>query len=373
VSVQVALRGRLGNNLFQYALGRLVAEHHGLALECRVVDLPPEHPAHTLELAGPATLAELRDRFPGAPLCLPGEQFDQPVESFELGQSRWGGQTVPLVEVLSNRQPRQVRLHGYFQRFEYLQPRISDIRLWFKSDTVPHLPTVGRRDVVVHIRRGLDFGRYGWVLPLEYYDRALSIVEPCGQVHICGVQLDDEVREHFAHLQPTYYEGSPLEQFQFLQLFDRIVLSNDTFAWWASFLSRATVIVGPRAVNGNGYAFTGFSDVDLHMRQSRYQEVAVSMFAGMEWHAASRMQGAVLYGVGRELILATAGRPAVHLASNDLIRHALACLVDGDELSSGDLARRYPGVDVWQLVEHLMRLKLVHVQIRYVEQVNDES
>jgi hypothetical protein len=34
VSVTVTLRDRLGNNLFQYAIARIIAEHHGFSLAC---------------------------------------------------------------------------------------------------------------------------------------------------------------------------------------------------------------------------------------------------------------------------------------------------------------------------------------------------
>src|SRR5262245_18334799 len=117
--VQVLLRGRLGNNLFQYALGRIIAEHHGLQLVCTERPLRPEQPASALHMSGPSTLASLSRHFPGAPLRLNGHSFQTPVESHELERGgAWGGQTIALEHILADPTPRQIRLHGYFQRFE---------------------------------------------------------------------------------------------------------------------------------------------------------------------------------------------------------------------------------------------------------------
>lgn len=368
MSVHVALRGRLGNNLFQYALGRLVAERHGLALDCRPVELPADHPAHASPLGGPAALADLREHFPEAPLRLPGREIEQPIEAFEIGTTAgWTGQTVPLSRLLSDERPCQFRFHGYFQRFEYLAAQLDDVRQWFTPEPPPGVVDVGADDVAIHIRRGLDYGLFGWVLPFEYYDDALSTFDRAGQVHICGIGIDDETREHFSRFAPRYHVGTPLEEFQFIQQFNRIVLSNDTTAWWAAFLSDAKAIVAPRAATGTGYAFTGFRDVDLHMREPRYREIDVQVFAGIEWHLTSRMLGADLYTSGAEVLIALSGRPIVRVPAGHFTEPALIALTHQEEIEFGDLARQYPALDVQKLADRLAGSGLVNLRFRHTQ------
>ena len=275
MSVRVSLRGRLGNNLFQYALGRIIAERHGFALECVSRARPTPTLSNGLELDGPATLFELASHFPNAPLSIEGAAYERPVEAYEVRHDQpWRGQTIDLVSVLRNRTPRRVILDGFFQRYEYYAPYASLIRHWFRCVTVPTSYHPVRADVLVNIRRGTDFTRAGWILPASYYAQALRHIPRVGQVFVCGTQVDADIQDQLAEFRPIYVTGTPIEHFSFFQKFDRIVLSNSTFAWWAAFLSSASLIVAPRVTSG-GFSFTGFEDVDLDFREARYREQEV--------------------------------------------------------------------------------------------------
>ena len=288
---------------------------------------------------GPLLSRGLHEHFPGAPLRMPGRDIERPVESFEFGDSAGVGRWSAFVDAFEPATAPTPTAR--------LSPAIRVSRAETRRRaTVLH-------DVVIHIRRGLDFGQYGWVLPLEYHDRALSVVGTVGQIHICGVHLDDDLREHFADRRPVYYEGSPLGQFQFLQQFDRIVLSNDTLAWWVAFLSAARVVVGPRAVNDSGYAFTGFRGVELHMRQSRYRELEVPVFSHMDWRVTSGMRGALLYASESDLVVAVPGQPVRRGTLSELNRQTLMWIPDRGELTAAECAHRFPGDDTWPLVQEL--------------------
>ena len=223
----------------------------------------------------------------------------------------------------------------------------------------------GEKDVVVHIRRGLDFGRNGWVLPFDYYDRALSSFAHIGRVHVCGIEIDDDVRQYFSRFNATFHDLALFEQFRLIQKFRRIVLSNETTAWWAAFLSNAEFIVAPRAINGNGYAFTGFRGVDLHMRERRYGELDVPAFARLEWAVASRMSGAALYRSGQDLIIAAPGHQAVRMTAGPSATRVARWLVDHERLSSVDL-----DPDMWQIIDTLVHSGLVQLWTRYLQEVS---
>jgi hypothetical protein len=274
MSVIVMFRGRLGNNLFQYALGRLIAEHHGFALECgRTPEPPMTFMGRDVDIGPPATLEALQAYFPHAPLCLPGTCVDAPVDAYEYSREGWGGHTVDLQAILADRTPRRILLDGFFQRVEYFRPHRERLRRWFEMAPVQTPHAIEPRDVLVSIRRGIDFGMQEWALSLAYYERVLAGLANIGQVYVCGTCIDDQVRRALEPFRPIYHHGTPIEHFAFMQRFSRIVLSNSTFAWWAAWLSDAREIYAPRSVDRTIFGLTGYLDVDLHMGDDRYIEI----------------------------------------------------------------------------------------------------
>jgi len=277
MAVVVKFSGRLGNNLFQYALGRIVARELGLALECRSpVSRPWQLSGVDLDVGESSTLSALGSYFPNAPLRMPGSSIDTPQEWFETDPaSEWDGQTIDLNEICRNRTLRQISLAGWFQRFEYYAPHQDSIRQWLRTPVLPHGFIIGKNDVMISVRRGADYGMKSWVLPLSYYAEALSSLRNSSQIYVCGIGIDQNLRSFLAERRPIYFEGSAIEQFCFSKLFHRMILSNSTFSWWSAFLSEAEEIVAPRSATGNLYAFTGFPGVDLHMRKPQYREINV--------------------------------------------------------------------------------------------------
>jgi hypothetical protein len=363
MAVHVTLVQRLGNNLFQYAVGRIIAEHHGLALHC--TPRPYAYSAHWERWLGRrgnpgpiATLDALTEFFPNAPLHLPGRTVTTPVESHEITRGgTWKGHIFDLGRILADPTPRQIRLYGFFQRYEYFEPYRQRIREWFRPRPVPTPWTIMPSDVVVNIRRGTDFGVENWTLSLSYYERILDQLGDRGRVYVCGVGVDDHVRERLARFDPTFYDASPIEHFAFMMRFRRIVLSNSTFAWWAAFLSDAEEIYAPRSADGQAYGFTGWQkeEVDLHMREARYIEVVDAELAAF-----------VPFAV----------RP---LASDAVVRRALDTLeADSHELWSWMTAQKGPitirellaphrHIDVRKALEDLSAAGLVAADVSYIE------
>jgi len=131
-------------------------------------------------------------------------------------------------------------------------------------------------DVLINIRRGDDYGLLNWILPLTYYSQILDRMQNIGKIFITGIGIDENVHRFFSKYEPIYYTGSIKEHFLFFMNFERIILSNSTFAWWGGFLSDASELYAPRSVDNKIYSFTGFQDVDLHMRETRYREIPVT-------------------------------------------------------------------------------------------------
>jgi hypothetical protein len=249
MSVTVQLIGRLGNNLFQYALGRLLAEERGLALECEQIPWKAhEFLGTTLDHGFDASLTDFLLHLPNVRFAMAGQTFDGPLKTYEFRSfDEWDGQTVDFGEL---RRAGKIVLRGFFQRTEYYAPHIDRIRDWYRF-----VPTgtrhaiaayaIDHRDVVVNIRRGLDMARVDWVLAPSFYRNALESMSNVGRVYVCGTGIDKTIRAALADYDPVYVDGTPHEHFIFLMRFDRMVMSNSTFCWWAAFLSHARELHAP--------------------------------------------------------------------------------------------------------------------------------
>lgn len=275
MSVKVTLMGRLGNNLFQYALGRIIAEHHGLELECEhISQFTRTFTGGKQDISTTDTLEDPAIEFPYAPLYIPGEHIMTPIEYYHATPDNLSGHhIIDLPKVLADKTPRKIRLAAYFHRYEYYSPYSDRIREWFQLKPSKTPFVLHPNDVLVSIRRGVDYEIYDWTLPLPYYSHVLSNMSDLGQVYVCGTGIDDQVRRCLSKYDPIYYEGTPMEHFTFITLFNRIILSNSTFAWWAGFLSKATELYAPGAAHSKAFGFTGYREVDLHMREPRYREI----------------------------------------------------------------------------------------------------
>lgn len=370
MSVEVTFIGRLGNNLFQYALGRIVAEHHGLELNC--LDSwggPVQFMGKEVDLGPPATLPGLSPHFPAAPLSLAGRRITIPVESLELSSAPgWSGQIIDLRSLLENPKPRQIRLGGYFQRYEYFSPFAERIREWFRVRLAEPSMEIGPRDVLMNIRRGRDYEVRDWTLPMTYYHQTLSSLKAPGRVYVCGTCIDERVRGSLEKYDPIYFNGTPIEHLGFMTRFSRLILSNSTFAWWGAFLSDATEIYAPQSEDGRTFALTGFGDVNLHMQESRYREVPISGIATFALPVLDRARSVkrhvaedsllIDYADGRSLEIPVDPRNCEWI--NQLLEHRKA-------ITLAEIRNNFTGTDLSMFIEQLVRHQIISQIPVYLE------
>ena len=364
MSVIVTLHGRLGNNLFQYALGRIVAERMGFALNCETRQVTSS--SESLQSSDSTTLYDVSRDFADVRLEIAGRRADAPVDEFGP-RSGPAAHAFPLWSVLSDPTPRCIRLDGLFQRYEHFDHDLHRVRACFQCRPRPADPQVGPRDVLVDIRRDPEAGARGWVLPLDYYDRALSQLHAIGDVYLAGVGLTDDVVSRFGHLQPAVYRGDILDRFRFMQRFRRVILANSATSWWAALTSDATEIYGPQAVNNNGYAFTGFDGVDLHMGAGRYFEVPVEEFISVSGRVFSRMHNVHIWTLDSGIAVQPAEGPPVWFEDRPGLLDLLSLLTRRAELSFSELTAHGPIQRILRLLTPLEKLGLLSVHCEYSE------
>lgn len=207
--------GRFGNNLFQYVYARLFAEKHGLKLL--------------------------------TPFCH---------ENIVRMKSQCGGSTIlaPIIGIDDNHEymlndrtidRAQYHFNGYFQKSEWYIPYIDKIKEFAKP--VQTIDCINYDDIVIHIRRSdyphqcqIHSNWYLNILRTEKFNKLYIVMEPAS-ADPDPVGLNAYLNE-FSHYSPIIISGSVADDWNFLRKFDRILISNSTYAWWAAFFSDASKI-----------------------------------------------------------------------------------------------------------------------------------
>lgn len=230
--VEVRYKARLGNNLFQYCLGRIIAEELGHSLSA-----PP--------IPG----------FPSTNQLVTGDCASEPIQTVV-------GHRISLQGILSDRTPRKIILDGWFQRAEYYRPYRDRIRDWLAFDPAVCVPKL-ENDVVVHVRR-TDYITVGWALPYSFYSEAIQRILPDGgRVWIVTDDPSDPFFRHFRSFRPRFYTGTALQQMALMTQSPRLVISQSTFSWWPAFLGNHDSVVCPNPSFGCWSGKGESAEIDL--------------------------------------------------------------------------------------------------------------
>jgi len=244
--VTIKYNGRFGNCLFQYFLGRIIAEEKGLQL------LP--YDGQYSHLIG----TELVKGNCYTPNYLLTDN------SFNLN------------DILNDKTQMGYFLDGYFQKAEYFLPYKERIKKWLKFKQGAFIiPDID--DIAIHIRRS-DFGwqQNAGMLPLSFYTNILKDLN-FNKLYIFGgcshnneqKDIDEQVIKYFEKYNPVYINYSATIDFQILMCFKRVIQSMSTFCWWATFLSdHANEIYTP--ITNGGYWDLNNPNINLRVNEERY-------------------------------------------------------------------------------------------------------
>ena len=280
--ITISLIGGLGNQMFQYAAGKALAERHGVGLALDVSGFRnyalrpylldrlcvPEAPRSIASESAPAKApAKFRsalwwqrlDRLLGR-AGLP--KLESSAHSYRESHFHYD----PAFEAVGP----EVALFGYFQSELYFVGIAGKLRDWFSlreplgpaAATVAAMIDRSALPVSIHIRRG-DYTRPGTaevhgILDEGYYRRALGLIE--AQL---GVQADffifsddpaaaEEILGFVPAGRLTHARGDPERPWEDMALMARCrhhVVANSSFSWWGAWLNRSldNIVVAPRA------------------------------------------------------------------------------------------------------------------------------
>lgn len=232
--VGVTFKGRLGNQIFQYVFLQYLRENN----KGKVIFSPNPHHAYLtkyFDLNTHDSLTLGSKLYSVVTRCIPK------VIPFK---------DVYLQNFVSPRPLKPKNFHiynGYYQTDWYYnqllnKPKIS-IKEKFVDEFNKEFGAIFRKEktIVVHIRRTdyLKYGKRDISLPIEYFKTQLESVENLSSYKVFFVSDDIEFVKREFKQQPNFIfsTNDEITDFQLIQNADIAIISNSSFAWWASFLS----------------------------------------------------------------------------------------------------------------------------------------
>ncbi len=278
----VKITGGLGNQLFQYAVGRAVAIHHQVPLKVDIIayDTYKLHNGYRLEhfniKAQIANVAEI--------VSLKGSNSVLHRVLRKLGLVKRKTyyaekqRTIYDAEVFSE---SDRYLDGYWQTEKYFLG-IRELLLKELSPKKPlsskaqiHQQNIQRTNAVsIHIRRG-DYLKHPdiGVLDARYYKQAVEHIKVNVESPAFFVFSNDLAwcKSNLNFLRnPTYIEGtqSEVEDLVLMSHCQHNIIANSSFSWWAAWLNQKTnkIVIAPKkwmASNPNCYKWIPNSWVEM--------------------------------------------------------------------------------------------------------------
>ncbi len=256
--IRIILLGRTGNNLFQYALGRVLAAKHGVPLVLDASWFNAEgwrEVSHFLKLPIQARVVRDPTPFSHALLKL-------------TGRHRWSYGRFPMLTENVSRQafdpqfldaPANCALCGYFQSWKYFASIEEQLRGELKElvqegcrrdarATVARAsgPEHSSTSVAVHVRRG-DFLIHPvyQVCDEAYYRNAMDDMRARLGTPRFFIFSDDPAwcRQNFNDPDTEIIDSgeaaaNPLHDLRLMSLASHHILANSSYSWWAAWIGK---------------------------------------------------------------------------------------------------------------------------------------
>lgn len=216
--IGIQLIGRLGNQLFQYAAVRSIAERNGWLF---TLIKSKAHPWEAGALFGL-----------GRELKFFKPKFTFKETTYEETLNNIGG-------IRDN-----TLLRGYFRSENFFNH--DKVRKWF----VPQI-TVGAdydNTCFIHFRGG-DYNVYPWnmyQLPRKYYYEAMDKMREIKPDIKFAVVTDDEKEAHERFPELEIIHGTKERDFTMLMSAKYLIISNSTFSWWVAWLNLSNIVIAPK-------------------------------------------------------------------------------------------------------------------------------
>lgn len=259
--IEVKFNGRLGNNMFQYSLGRLLAEQKQYQLYLNF----------SCNSNSGNTLLNL---FKKSSDIVNGYTTDD--NQVVIGYTSKSGyiQHFDIEELL--RHNGKIVLNGFFQKHKFYFQHKNVIKNWFEYDS-SNLRNLQQTDVVIHIRL-TDYAELNYSVSAEKmysmykslgFNSAVVITDDASSSLLNSFKKDSSVKIETNTL---------LQDFHHLIQAKNLILSHSTFGWWASFLGNQDRIYIPYTNDSTHFwkYHPDIDDIDLIPDTSKYVKINLS-------------------------------------------------------------------------------------------------
>lgn len=263
-------RGNMGNHMFRYCFGRILAERLGFRYEVEPID-----------------------GFPNTFKQVDGKQLVRPVK-------RVGGFIVDIENLVNDisQAPHMIRCDGifeYYPMFEsykkeirnnwlylpqpYSRKNLRDLQFSTRKEgkLVPvQINEITENDLLVNYRIGDFFEkRNRWrIVDYDYFDIILSKVQ-YSRLFLASDNIEHPILKSFDKYNAIYQtNANKFSTMNLIRLFNKIAISQSTYSWWAAYLSNAQEIYFPWTKNGPwSEKFCRRLGLDLRVNEDRYYYV----------------------------------------------------------------------------------------------------
>ncbi len=246
--IQVKLSGRVGNQMYQYCIARIVAMRNGYNFY-----IPPKGSS---ENCGSTEGYHLVDLFPNIDLGVK----DAHIERFYEEDHRSQKYDPSILNL-----PNNTVIRGFFQSDKYYDGFESEIRKWFTVDSID----IGNK-CVIHLR-GSDYKTHThWMLPPSYYKSAMEVVIKMDP-HLEFLIVTDDIEYcnfHFPNIECV--SNNMRTDFGLIYSSKYSIISNSTFSWWAAWLSDKKVTIAPNYWLNYNRPDLGFYPMDIKTNKFTY-------------------------------------------------------------------------------------------------------
>jgi hypothetical protein len=218
--ILIRLQGGLGNQLFQWALYESLKENYKVKLDKHI----PGCTNRSYDL--PDIISDKVDTI-------------SETEKAEFSQTNF-------ITITDNHRYKNLKfkddknyyLNGYWQNekyFVHIRNKILDSFKW------PNLENLDFEDSCsIHVRRG-DYLKYRHIYPvhgIEYYNRALDIINPKGYIYV----FSDDIawcKSNFKVKNMIFMKNnSHIQDLKYMSLCSDNIIANSSFSWWGAWLNQ---------------------------------------------------------------------------------------------------------------------------------------
>lgn len=252
--ISVLLNGRLGNQMFQYAICRIVAEKNKYNFYI------PEKGSDSTEGV------HIKNYFPKLELGKKDGEIkhrfveDHSIQTFD--------RSIFEIEDFTE-------IWGFYQSPKYFENYEKKIRKWFNPGLTEETKKIltkynPSKYCFIHVR-GSDYKNHGhWFLGKDYYDKAMNFMRS-KKKDISFVFITDDIKEPSKwYPDIDCMQNNMMIDFELFYHSKYLIIPSSTFSWWPAWLNPKKIVVAPNNWLNYNKPELGFYPVDIKTKEFEY-------------------------------------------------------------------------------------------------------